>query len=75
MRTVKIITAVAFAVAAFAAGVLTGHSGTTATPTAPVAVVQTIDDVTSFNNGYHEAMQEAQQHGPAYVAQWLTETR
>lgn len=73
MRIAKIVSAVVASAALFAVGYMS-HSTTPAAP-AVTRVVQTTDDVTSFNNGYREAMQEAQQNGPEYVAQWLTETR
>lgn len=71
-KTLALVIGTVFATAAFTLGALDGIRGTatTVTTTDHTTTVQTVDDVTSFNDGYAEAMQEAEKNGPAYVHEW-----
>lgn len=70
-RIAKIVVACVLAGVAFSAGMAAQRDAAPA-PAAPVRVVQTADEVTSFNDGYAEAMNEAEKNGPAYVHEWNT---
>ena len=72
----NIIVALAFVLAVpVVLGAIEGvHEMRAGTVVEHTTTVQTNDDVTSFNNGYAEAMDEACKAGSAYACDWSART-